>query len=148
MIRRPPRSTRTDTLFPYTTLFRSLVAVVRAMRLRAKIAIGRARAGEWQKMDLSDLSRPQMLAIFTKNANMAVDRPPEGPAMGQPLGATQDSVALSLGSAVDFPDLLWPDPVDPSFLHPGGHGRGGVPPGLKRRQICTRPRRLGEPAAA
>src|SRR3546814_19697119 len=24
MIRRPPRSTRTDTLFPYTTLFRSL----------------------------------------------------------------------------------------------------------------------------
>src|SRR3546814_11383539 len=26
MIRRPPRSTRTDTLFPYTTLFRSLDA--------------------------------------------------------------------------------------------------------------------------
>src|SRR3546814_2201006 len=28
MIRRPPRSTRTDTLFPYTTLFRSDDAVV------------------------------------------------------------------------------------------------------------------------
>src|SRR3546814_19880314 len=27
MIRRPPRSTRTDTLFPYTTLFRSLPIV-------------------------------------------------------------------------------------------------------------------------
>src|SRR3546814_5538857 len=27
MIRRPPRSTRTDTLFPYTTLFRSCQAV-------------------------------------------------------------------------------------------------------------------------
>src|SRR3546814_4453978 len=27
MIRRPPRSTRTDTLFPYTTLFRSLPAM-------------------------------------------------------------------------------------------------------------------------
>src|SRR3546814_2578342 len=26
MIRRPPRSTRTDTLFPYTTLFRSCVS--------------------------------------------------------------------------------------------------------------------------
>src|SRR3546814_9061265 len=26
MIRRPPRSTRTDTLFPYTTLFRSIEA--------------------------------------------------------------------------------------------------------------------------
>src|SRR3546814_3048536 len=28
MIRRPPRSTRTDTLFPYTTLFRSAEAAV------------------------------------------------------------------------------------------------------------------------
>src|SRR3546814_7647034 len=27
MIRQPPRSTRTDTLFPYTTLFRSLSAI-------------------------------------------------------------------------------------------------------------------------
>src|SRR3546814_5381903 len=27
MIRRPPRSTRTDTLFPYTTLFRSSVRI-------------------------------------------------------------------------------------------------------------------------
>src|SRR3546814_16632549 len=27
MIRRPPRSTRTDTLFPYTTLFRSRVGI-------------------------------------------------------------------------------------------------------------------------
>src|SRR3546814_4090911 len=27
MIRRPPRSTRTDTLFPYTTLFRSLAVI-------------------------------------------------------------------------------------------------------------------------
>src|SRR3546814_13834057 len=28
MVRRPPRSTRTDTLFPYTTLFRSLKRLV------------------------------------------------------------------------------------------------------------------------
>src|SRR3546814_4602856 len=27
MIRRPPRSTRTDTLFPYTTLFRSVLPI-------------------------------------------------------------------------------------------------------------------------
>src|SRR3546814_9390062 len=31
MIRRPPRSTRTDTLFPYTTRFRSPVEVRRGM---------------------------------------------------------------------------------------------------------------------
>src|SRR3546814_4651572 len=30
MIRRPPRSTRTDTLFPYTTLFRSTLGVIDA----------------------------------------------------------------------------------------------------------------------
>src|SRR3546814_13499400 len=30
MIRRPPRSTRTDTLFPYTTLFRSEATAVQA----------------------------------------------------------------------------------------------------------------------
>src|SRR3546814_16659085 len=28
MIRRPPRSTRTDTLFPYTTLFRSIFQIL------------------------------------------------------------------------------------------------------------------------
>src|SRR3546814_2256395 len=28
MIRRPPRSTRTDTLFPYTTLFRSMARLL------------------------------------------------------------------------------------------------------------------------
>src|SRR3546814_14759041 len=32
MLRRPPRSTRTDTLFPYTTLFRSVSAISNAQR--------------------------------------------------------------------------------------------------------------------
>src|SRR3546814_6027156 len=40
MIRRPPRSTRTDTLFPYTTLFRS----VDASRLRLEGYIPQAAA--------------------------------------------------------------------------------------------------------
>src|SRR3546814_4177368 len=34
MLRRPPRSTRTDTLFPYTTLFRSETGVVRVVEDR------------------------------------------------------------------------------------------------------------------
>src|SRR3546814_16861493 len=42
MIRRPPRSTRTDTLFPYTTLFRSIQAG--------------ANASDAVTIDLSDLS--------------------------------------------------------------------------------------------
>src|SRR3546814_8561809 len=36
MIRRPPRSTRTDTLFPYTTLFRSEPHQANPRRLRSR----------------------------------------------------------------------------------------------------------------
>src|SRR3546814_3735970 len=45
MIRRPPRSTRTDTLFPYTTLFRSVGAEAPgACALEHQVARGRHRA--------------------------------------------------------------------------------------------------------
>src|SRR3546814_10086859 len=41
MIRRPPRSTRTDTLFPYTTLFRSLAQIIRLVGTGlATVALG------------------------------------------------------------------------------------------------------------
>src|SRR3546814_16972616 len=42
MIRRPPRSTRTDTLFPYTTLFRSHC---RTFDPRSRGCLRRARGG-------------------------------------------------------------------------------------------------------
>src|SRR3546814_5166090 len=49
MIRPPPRSTRTDTLFPYTTLFRSLrrkrYGEAAALRLRAGDGHGPGRVG-------------------------------------------------------------------------------------------------------
>src|SRR3546814_1671618 len=40
MIRRPPRSTRTDTLFPYTTLFRSKARIEVLQKLRAALDEG------------------------------------------------------------------------------------------------------------
>src|SRR3546814_17137165 len=40
MRRRPPRSTRTDTLFPSTTLFRSLVGAITFPDLLAQLGIG------------------------------------------------------------------------------------------------------------
>src|SRR3546814_14659663 len=45
MIRRPPRSTRTDTLFPYTTLFRSGdgAAVARGLRHHTHVRQKRIR---------------------------------------------------------------------------------------------------------
>src|SRR3546814_15322864 len=44
MIRRPPRSTRTDTLFPYTTLFRSFVAfyVIAVTFIAPRFGVGNA----------------------------------------------------------------------------------------------------------
>src|SRR3546814_10482608 len=61
MIRRPPRSTRTDTLFPYTTLFRSASQPLRTapgprcgLRVRAGKAAParhlRARAGRGHRL--------------------------------------------------------------------------------------------------
>src|SRR3546814_3800963 len=44
MIRRPPRSTRTDTLFPYTTLFRSSATTAGAARRRPTTSTRRVSA--------------------------------------------------------------------------------------------------------
>src|SRR3546814_13133001 len=53
MIRRPPRSTRTDTLFPYTTLFRSRagigIAQVAAQRASLRKQLARQRSGQDQR---------------------------------------------------------------------------------------------------
>src|SRR3546814_17718973 len=52
MIRRPPRSTRTDTLFPYTTLFRSNLLV-------AAIILWNTR---YLEMALADIGTPDEIA--------------------------------------------------------------------------------------
>src|SRR3546814_18098910 len=49
MIRRPPRSTRTDTLFPYTTLFRSQR---RPRRARLSVRRGAASGGDARALGL------------------------------------------------------------------------------------------------
>src|SRR3546814_19955953 len=51
MIRRPPRSTRTDTLFPYTTLFRS-------PRLALRLQVDRRAAVYGDDQFIVALSRP------------------------------------------------------------------------------------------
>src|SRR3546814_14467371 len=54
MIRRPPRSTRTDTLFPYTTLFRSQRAVGDHAQHHGVLGVDVAAEGAGQH-DLVDL---------------------------------------------------------------------------------------------
>src|SRR3546814_3081274 len=53
MIRRPPRSTRTDTLFPYTTLFRSDPADRRLQDLPHDLRASVCRLG-WRRRDNGD----------------------------------------------------------------------------------------------
>src|SRR3546814_3937001 len=55
MIRRPPISTRTDTLFPYTTLFRSEPSAARAERdsLQARPRRAAATAPRWSPVRIS-----------------------------------------------------------------------------------------------
>src|SRR3546814_14588780 len=55
MIRRPPRSTRTDTLFPYTTLFRSAGSHHRSIGLEGRFDVEKADA-----VDLIDARRPEI----------------------------------------------------------------------------------------
>src|SRR3546814_3190258 len=56
MIRRPPRSTRTDTLFPYTTLFRS-----RPVRLFEACVVGAGLLRDRPGVAAGDLQLPQQI---------------------------------------------------------------------------------------
>src|SRR3546814_1459392 len=55
MIRRPPRSTRTDTLFPYTTLFRSIGSTT-YKEYRNYFEKDRALVRRFQKIDVHEPS--------------------------------------------------------------------------------------------
>src|SRR3546814_2713409 len=84
MIRRPPRSTRTDTLFPYTTLFRSAADRSRTAREGGGIAGSRhlpARAGAGKRRDppgrLARLDVAQRTAAGGGESGAGADRSEE-----------------------------------------------------------------------
>src|SRR3546814_19775741 len=68
MIRRPPRSTRTDTLFPYTTLFRSTAAAERRDPVSRRQSL---KAGDHRDLPLIETS-DQILRLDTLDARLAV----------------------------------------------------------------------------
>src|SRR3546814_7186053 len=55
MVRRPPRSTRTDPLFPYTTLFRSQFLLHRLVDA-GEIGVRVGGAGEAAAVEIGDLA--------------------------------------------------------------------------------------------
>src|SRR3546814_1619270 len=114
MIRRPPRSTRTDTLFPYTTLFRSArwpaLAVV-AAELRARSPARRSgvrRQPRWHRLGV--VAAPARLPTATRRQGLVsadpTDRAPEQSDMSHDFdvcvigsGAGGGPVALRLAQA-------------------------------------------------
>src|SRR3546814_15608818 len=71
MVRPPPRSTRTDTLFPYTTLFRSLADfIAKAPRLlEFQIGCGRAHL-LFQILDIgTQIMADHMRAVLQANVD-------------------------------------------------------------------------------
>src|SRR3546814_9322602 len=73
MIRRPPRSTRTDTLFPYTTLFRSpqIGATAGEHDMQATQAFIETQGGpeviDWREVTLGEPGPGQVLVRQTRS---------------------------------------------------------------------------------
>src|SRR3546814_6917141 len=69
MIRRPPRSTRTDTLFPYTTLFRSPADRHHGISRRLKRWLTTTRRSEEHTSELQSLMRISYAVFCLKKKN-------------------------------------------------------------------------------
>src|SRR3546814_12544877 len=108
MIRRPPRSTRTDTLFPYTTPFRSVgdrdrpaVAEPADIRVDPGIAveflrrrtIGRVSESVGRRRGITVEIDPRMRIIATQ-----VDADAVGNVHAQPRAAADLAIAVALGA--------------------------------------------------
>src|SRR3546814_16389230 len=83
MLRRPPRSTRTDTLCPYTTLFRSPVAIGGGALFlvvddRGALAVGAGEVAEHQPSHAAEVVVPlgvlQKPAVIGPIAEFALER--------------------------------------------------------------------------
>src|SRR3546814_16440199 len=88
MIRRPPISTRTDTLFPYPTLFRSVGRAVNETRAGTD-DVGRRKV----ITDREDLVRPEIELVVAEQRDVVVDRRVERDLIGR----QQDVLDLRAG---------------------------------------------------
>src|SRR3546814_14018015 len=76
MIRRPPRSTRTDTLFPYTTLFRSLYErLIERQYKRIALFTGQITNGDERHQIVEDWAAERIdIVVATSAFGMGVDK--------------------------------------------------------------------------
>src|SRR3546814_9456460 len=80
MIRRPPRSTRTDTLFPYTTLFRSIEVLPDSFGFlrssEANYLAGPDRRSEEHTSELQSLMRISYAVFCLKKKRNDINKKP------------------------------------------------------------------------
>src|SRR3546814_11851776 len=93
MIRRPPRSTRTDTLFPYTTLFRSRVVAVGGVGVRLQVL---CRVGGVVVLLQLRRERPQAAEDGLPDVAEAAEEFARRGLVGRRAGDHHEAVALQL----------------------------------------------------
>src|SRR3546814_7826463 len=100
MIRRPPRSTRTYTLFPYTTLFRSLRVAARRRFLIIPMIFEDIFAFEENRAFFvrSELG----FIILAHDVDRAEDRTADAAPVRQPVGAGNEGHAIAFGAGIIF----------------------------------------------
>src|SRR3546814_16021133 len=94
MIRRPPRATRTDTLFPYTTLFRSGEKAASVRRLHRTSLSAETIDGPSRAKQLHHI----LAGILTLSAGW---KPPLGDTLAGHLRRDLDEESLDLGCIAD-----------------------------------------------
>src|SRR3546814_1546048 len=77
MIRRPPRSTRTDTLFPYTTLFRSRTARSSGINLHSELSSAESRTENGAKSYSIGTHDPRVVLFMKSIRGMDLKRSEE-----------------------------------------------------------------------
>src|SRR3546814_8014827 len=120
MIRRPPRSTRTDTLFPYTTLFRSL-AQYEYLFINALTHSRHGIPNLELRIEEAPADFVQLVSLLYRRVDSGEDPPelriPEGrdmPAIGSNVYRVLDKLKRTPGTQDD-------GPVDRSEEHPSAH---------------------------
>src|SRR3546814_11793502 len=88
MIRRPPRSTRTDTLFPYPTLFRSVGSagtISLRTRTRRQVTVGGTRHKLMVQIDIEDSGGGVPAGMLDRIFYPMVTTRADGTGLGLPL---------------------------------------------------------------
>src|SRR3546814_18622665 len=127
MIRRPPRSTLTDTLFPHTTLFRS----ARGVRLtRAIVGIPTPGPPETRAHRLHDLN-PQEPAM-SDDTDLNPQEPGAQPQADPMADLAQQTVATIVGEL----DALTTEQLAALYgIETSGDGRKGLLPADRQRVV-------------